>query len=150
MEVPSCLVDTNVLLRMTRHDDRDFSAASKAIIRLDQLRTRLCYTHQNISELWNVMTRPASRNGFGLTATETESHVRAIETSMEFLSEGGDVYRSLIAFHNVLGAQVHDARLAATMMVHGIKHLLTFKPSDFKRYTAVVTFQPEEVLAENW
>lgn len=149
MEIPSCLVDTNVLLRMTRQADPDFSIASQAVAHLDRRGTRLCYTHQNISELWNVMTRPASRNGFGLTPAEADSHVSAIEASMDFLSEGEDVYRAwrgLVALHNVLGAQVHDARLAATMMVHGVEHLLTFNPGDFKRYSAIVTLPPLAVL----
>jgi predicted nucleic acid-binding protein len=95
---------------------------------------------------------PASRNGFGLTASETESHVRAIEASMDFLSEGEDVYRewrSMVGLHNVLGAQVHDARLPATMMVHGIRHLLTFNTGDFKRYSSIVVIQPKEIIEES-
>jgi hypothetical protein len=39
----------------------------------------LHYTHQNIAELWNVMTRPLGRNGLGLTVIEAETEVRAIE-----------------------------------------------------------------------
>jgi hypothetical protein len=39
----------------------------------------LHYTHQNIAEFWNAMTRPVERNGLGLSVGETEHEVRAIE-----------------------------------------------------------------------
>lgn len=29
---------------------------------------------------------------------------------------------------------VHDARLAATMLAHGLSHILTFNTADFARY----------------
>ena len=34
----------------------------------------------------------------------------------------------------VSGVNVHDARLAAAMKIHGISHLLTLNPADFARY----------------
>jgi predicted nucleic acid-binding protein len=36
--------------------------------------------------------------------------------------------------HSVLGVEVHDARLAATMNVHGVGQILTFNTDDFTRY----------------
>ncbi len=33
---------------------------------------------------------------------------------------------------------VHDARLTAAMLVHGLTHILTFNISDFARYTISV------------
>ena len=47
--------------------------------RLPLARLPLLYTHQNIAELWNAMTRPVDRNGLGLIVSEAEREVEAIE-----------------------------------------------------------------------
>ncbi len=67
MVIVSCLVDTNVLLRLTRRSDPQHNLIDTALLRLALEGTSFHYTHQNIAELWNVMTRPPEHNGFGLT-----------------------------------------------------------------------------------
>jgi predicted nucleic acid-binding protein len=44
------------------------------------------------------------------------------------------VWKSLILKHSVLGSKVHDAKLVATMKVHGIGRIRTFDTEDFARY----------------
>lgn len=58
MAIASCLVDTNVLVRITRRADPQHSVVDTALARLAEQGTALYYTHQNIAELWNAMTRP--------------------------------------------------------------------------------------------
>src|SRR5664279_6554397 len=114
MAIASCLVDTNVLLRMTRRSDPEHQLVDEALARLASQSTTLHYTHQNIAELWNAMTRPRARNGLGLTVAEAEREVSAIEAGMSFLPDGEGVYRvwrRVVVQHGVLGVQVHDARL---------------------------------------
>jgi predicted nucleic acid-binding protein len=82
MAIASCLVDTNILLRMTRRSDPQHQLVDAALARLAFQGAILHYTHQNIAELWNAMTRPLSRNGLGLTITEAERQVRATEAGM--------------------------------------------------------------------
>ena len=79
MDIASCVVDTNVLLRITRRADPQHQLIVTALTQLASQGTTLHYTHQNIAELWNVMTRPLGRNGLGLTVIEAETEVRAIE-----------------------------------------------------------------------
>lgn len=117
MAIPSCLIDTNVLLRMTRRFDPQHSVIDAALAKLAGQGTTLYYTHQNIAELWNAMTRPIERNGFGLSADDAEREVTAIESGMKLLPDGEAVYREwrrLIVQHGVIGVQAHDARLAAS------------------------------------
>jgi len=57
------------------------------LVQLAAQSTILHYTHQNIVELWNAMTRPLTRNGFGLTVADAEREVRAIEAGMAFLPD---------------------------------------------------------------
>lgn len=89
----SCLIDTNILLRMTRRDDPQHKTVDAALARLAAQRATLFYTHQNIAELWNAMTRPLERNGFGLSVANADREVRAIEAGMALLPDNEAVYR---------------------------------------------------------
>lgn len=72
MPIASCLVDTNILLRITRRSDPLHNVVDIALARLAEQGATLYYTHQNIAELWNAMTRPVERNGLGLSVTEAD------------------------------------------------------------------------------
>ena len=58
MDIASCLVDTNVLLRITRRTDPQHPVVDKALARSAGNGTKFSYTHQNIAKLWNAITRP--------------------------------------------------------------------------------------------
>ncbi|HMD21501.1 MAG TPA: PIN domain-containing protein [Alloacidobacterium sp.] len=106
----------------------------------------LYFTHQNIAELWNVLTRPLAHNGFGLSKADAEKEVQAIEAGMTLLPDSERVYREwrrIVLDYGVSGTQVHDARLAATMIVHGIRHILTFNAADFRRYDDLIALHPD-------
>ena len=149
MAIASCLVDTNILLRMTRRSDPQHQLVDTALARLAFKGTILHYTHQNIAELWNAMTRPEERNGLGLTVAEAERQVRAIEAGMSFLPDGEAVYREwrrIVVQYGVLGVQVHDARLAAAMYVHSVSHILTLNVTDFERFSGLTAVHPGSIL----
>jgi len=76
MAIPSCLVDTNILRRLAKRSDPQHKVVDTSLARLAVQGTRFHYTHQNIAELWNAMTRPVANNGFGLTVAEAERQVR--------------------------------------------------------------------------
>src|SRR5438270_4169742 len=145
---PSYLVDTNILLRLAKQEDPNYSTIQSAIESLTERGTQLCYIAQNIIEFWNVCTRPATHNGLGLSIPETDSRVRAIERTMTLLPDHEQIYkvwRQLVIGNNVKGVQVHDARLAAAMQVHGVTHILTLNQPDFARYTRVTVVHPMSV-----
>jgi predicted nucleic acid-binding protein len=48
----------------------------------------------------------------------------------------------MVVAYGVSGVQVHDARLAAAMRVHGMTHILTFNPADFQRYPGITVVHP--------
>src|SRR3984893_7365310 len=127
-EGDSCLLDRNILLRMSKSDDPQQAAISEALHALIARGVRLCYTSQTLGEFWNASTRPLDKNGFGLTIVETDVIAREIERDLEFLPDSQavhDRWRRLLVEHGVKGVQVHDARLAASMYVHGVPKLLT-------------------------
>ncbi len=67
---PRYLVDTNILLRLSKKDDPYYGVVQRSTSALMGIEAQLCYAPQNISEFWNVCTRPASHNGFGLSIEE--------------------------------------------------------------------------------
>ena len=148
MAIASCLVDTNILLRITRRSDPQHKVVDTALGRLAGQGSTLHYTHQNIAELWNAMTRPVRRNALGLTAAEAEREVQAIESGMSLLADSEAVYREwrrIVLQYGVSGVQVHDARLAAAMYVHGVNHILTMNVTDFSRFKGLAAVHPDSI-----
>jgi predicted nucleic acid-binding protein len=99
-------------------------------------------------EFWNVATRPLDRNGFGLDHARTNLEIQRLEGLFELAADSAAIYpewRNLVRTIGVSGVQVHDARLAAVMRVHGLTHILTFNPSDFSRYPGVIPIHPSSV-----
>jgi predicted nucleic acid-binding protein len=86
------LFDTNILLRLTRRGDPSHTLIQHAVRQLLQQDASLYYCPQNIAELWNVLTRPMDRNGFGLTIRETEEEVRLIERHFTLLPDSDQIY----------------------------------------------------------
>jgi predicted nucleic acid-binding protein len=133
----SILADTNILLRRTQPDHPSHAVAVESIARLMEAGEPVYFTLQNISEFWNVATRPIENNGLGFSVTLTLSEVEKIERFLTILPESPDAYgewKRLVVKHNVIGSKVHDAKLVAAMNVHGIHRMLTFNTGDFGRY----------------
>jgi predicted nucleic acid-binding protein len=138
----SYLMDTNILLRIAHREDRDCRQVNSALERLLNEDAALYYTHQNVAEFWNVWTRPAAQNGFGLTGAMADREIRKFESMMSLAADsstGYDRWRELVLQYQASGVQVHDARLVATMLVSGIQNILTLNGADFARYGNLVT-----------
>lgn len=149
MAIASCLVDTNILLRISRRTDPQHKLVDSALARLAGQGTTLYFTPQNIAELWNAMTRPVVRNGLGLSVMDADLVVQTIESGMSFLPDNEAVYREwrkIVVQFGVSGVQVHDARLAASMYVHRVDHILTLNVADFSRYTGLTALHPNTPL----
>jgi predicted nucleic acid-binding protein len=67
---------------------------------------------------------------------------------MTLLPDDARVYatwRDLVVTHDVRGVQVHDAKLAAAMIVHQIPHILTLNAADFSRYPGIEAVHPAKI-----
>ena len=138
------LVDTNILLRVLHRTDPRHAIVRGATRTLRTNSHELQATSQNSTEFWNASTRPINSNGFGLTPTETGRLLRIAERIFPLLPDSPAIYpewRRLVVEYSVSGVQVYDARLAASMLVHNVTHILTFNTSDFARYA------PEGIVA---
>jgi predicted nucleic acid-binding protein len=148
MAVPAYLLDTNILLRLSLPGGAYDVVVISAVERLVAEGATLFYTLQNAAEFWNVCTRPRERNGLGLSIRETDRRLQLIEQQFLFLPDTEAAYgqwRRMVTECSVSGVQVHDARLAAVMIVNNITHLLTLNPRDFERFTGLTPVHPDKV-----
>jgi len=67
---------------------------------------------------------------------------------MTLLPDDARVYatwRDLVAAREVRGVQVHDAKLAAAMLVHQIPYILTLNVADFARHPGIEATHPAKL-----
>jgi len=84
--------------------------------------------------------RPQARGGFDRTTNETERCVRLFGHMGSILPEQPAIHaewKRLVASLGVSGKAVHDARIAAQMLVGGVSDLLTLNAEDFRRYSGI-------------
>jgi predicted nucleic acid-binding protein len=78
---------------------------------------------------------------------QTERKARLLEKHFQLLPDGlatHQEWRQLVVAHSIMGLQVYDARLVASMAVYGIDHLLTFNVRDFKRFPGIFAIHPSD------
>jgi hypothetical protein len=146
--VPSqCLVDTNVILRLSQPE----ALAPGFHHAVSYLRAQECTLYvafQNIAEYWNVSTRPVLHNGLGLNPDKVLRSLDVIRDELEIVTEDRETFDRwlrLVVDFRVLGRQVHDARLVAHMLVRNIPWLLTSNVKDFVRYSGIQAIDPERI-----
>lgn len=76
------LLDSNILIRWLQPRDPAFSVIEESIAQFAHEGSILCYTSQNLAEFWNVLTRPADRNGYGLTPIQADLHAQQVERTL--------------------------------------------------------------------
>jgi predicted nucleic acid-binding protein len=132
------LLDTGTLLRIPHRADPFHPTIREALRKLAGAGHTFVSSRQNFAEFWNVCTRPATaRGGFAFSAPETARRLRMLERFIAVLREPESAYtrwKELVLHHNVLGNQVHDARIAAVMSANRVKCILTLNEADFVRY----------------
>jgi predicted nucleic acid-binding protein len=117
----SCLADTNVLLRYVQQNHNMHGVAVAALDFLVGSGETVVIVLQNITEFWNVCTRPTDQNGLGLTPSETDKQVLLLESVLAVLPESPVVYpewRRLVVTHSVSGVRVYDARMRDLELVN--------------------------------
>lgn len=121
------VVDSNILvfianpLAPLRQDCLD------AVNKLGQRGDQPCVLAQNLYEFWTVVTRPVAARGLGLTTAQAESALINLKSLFRLLPDTSAIYAEWerLVQHAVSGKNTHDTRIAASMLVHGVTHLLT-------------------------
>jgi predicted nucleic acid-binding protein len=134
------LLDTNLLIRMTRPLDPQCGVARAAIQTLRRRSERLIVVPQNLYEFWAVATRPLGApplggNGLGMTPAQAAQWLRFFQRHFVYLPDQAQLsqlWLSLVEAHRVTGFRAHDVRLVAAMQSYGIMRLLTFNSAHFR------------------
>ena len=137
----SVLVDSNVLLRGVDPGDPDHQVALDAVGRLLARGETVYVVLQNLCEAWRGMTGAKGQNGLGLSVATAAAEIDRFEPLFTLLPEDVPAiyaeWNRLLRQHQVVGLEVYDARLAATVIVHNIDRILTFD-TGFSRYGVAV------------
>ena len=142
------LADTNLLLRGAETGHPMQTPALEALAALVRSSDVVYITPQNLYEFWVVATRPVERNGLGMTAAQAQVELTRLESQFSLLPDIPAVYREwrhLVATYGVVGVRAHDTRLVASMLAHGVTHVLTFNVADFTRYAEITVVHPQDV-----
>src|SRR5260370_14565981 len=96
----------------------------------------------------NILVRVSQRQDPNCEVKQSTIGVaELIEKSFALLpdtEQAHSEWRRLVVIHFVVGVKVHDARLVAAMLVHGVSNLFTLDEQDFKRYTRITVVHPRQ------
>jgi len=146
----SVLTDTNILLRSADPAHAMSQVATDAVYKLRRRGDQPCLVPQNLIEFRAVATRPASVNGLGMSQAQANGEIPRLQSLYPVFPDLPAIFSEwerLVNAYVSEGKQNHDARIVAAMLVHGIGTILTFNKADFLRYSEIVAFTPQEVLA---
>ncbi len=144
MAAEPVFVDTNVLVYASRPSAAQHAAAHAALTRLEGEGSTLWVSPQVLREYLAVVTRPQATSP-GLPMTTAIADVRRFRAALDVAEERPGVLDrllDLLAAHQTTGRQVHDANIVATMLEHGIRRLLTFNTTDFRRFARIIDIEP--------
>lgn len=141
------LFDTNILLRLAQKHHPQSQVAERALNLLLDRNEDIVVVSQTLVEFWAVATRPLSANGLGLTIEETAIEIENTRYFARLLPEVPvhAEWLRLVTSYRVSGKNVHDARLVAAMIVHGVEQILTFNGGDFARYAEISVLDPAQI-----
>lgn len=131
------LLDTNIILRSKQEDSPHYKEITEKLVKLISSGEELVVCPQVIYEFYVVATRPANKNGLGLSP---EIAIKEIENILETYSmpeENDQVFvnwQQLIYNYKVIGKNAHDTRIVAFMISCNIPKLYTINKKDFKRF----------------
>jgi predicted nucleic acid-binding protein len=135
------VLDTSLIVAATVEAHPSHVPATRFVDDLVSESSQLCISPQICREFLVVLTRqPVSNRLFTVEEAMTALDVWA--TGCLLLEETLAVVQecvSLVRRHGVLGKQIHDCNLVATMRAHGVQRLATRNPADFKRFHAEIS-----------
>ena len=97
-----------------------------------------------------VATRPVDANGLGMSTQWSAAQLTRMKRFFSILPDTADMFaewEGIVIQQQVSAKKAHDARLVASMKIHGITNILTFNSADFSRYPDIAIIEPQKVSA---
>jgi toxin-antitoxin system PIN domain toxin len=139
-------VDTNVLVYAHRREATEHTAAAAKLAELATARNAWAIPWPCIYEFYSVVTNRRIWKDAASTQKQAWSQIEAWTSSpsLRLLSETQDftaVLGALVERPRLRGPLIHDARVAALCLAHGVEALLT-RDRDFSLFPELVTKNP--------
>jgi uncharacterized protein len=138
-------VDTNILVYAHREDSPWHSAALSTVTSLAQERAPWAIPWPCLHEFLAITTHPrifVPPSPIVTACTQVDAWLES--PSLVLLAETDEYWKTLracIADGRIAGPLVHDARIAALCLAHGVRELWT-QDRDFGRFPALTTRNP--------
>lgn len=139
-------IDTNVLVYAAVDNAPLHDSAATALKRCQKNGTPCWVNRQVLREFMCIMTRPQTFQPLPTIKT-LALQVRFMERHFHVAEDTQQITSMLVALlekHGIGGKRVHDANIAATMIVHRIPRILTNNPRDFQSFSDILTVMPLE------
>jgi len=131
-------LDTNILIYSHREDSGFFDRAFECVRKLAEGSEPWAIPCPCIHEFLSIVTHPRIYNPptpLDLALEQVDAWLES--PTLELLSEQAgywETFRSLLCSSRICGPQIHDARIAALCLYHGVSELWT-ADRDFGRFT---------------
>ncbi|MDT3739012.1 MAG: PIN domain-containing protein [Candidatus Kapabacteria bacterium] len=136
-------IDTNILLYTKIEDNQFFEVSCNKLQNLHK-NNNLFISTQVLREYWAALSK--------LPNVSNPIHVSIIFDDIEYYMQNFIVLEDynttseklfhLAKEYKVIGKQIHDANIVATMLTNGIKSILTHNVADFNRYNKLINIIP--------
>jgi len=138
-------VDTQILVYSVREDSPDHVAASKCLRGLAEGDEPWAITWPNLHEFLAIVTHPRIyKPPTPLAEALLQIHYWQESPSLRLLGEPPLYFsylRQTLEASRVTGPRIHDARIAALCLAHGVRQLYT-ADRDFSRFPGLTTLNP--------
>lgn len=137
-------VETNVLVAVHRRDNAFHERATSALTELVAGGGPWAIPWPCVHEFHSTVTHPRKYLPPSGTEQSLDQIDAWIDAGARFIGEAGDHLdrlRQLVSDGHVVGGMVHDARIAAICLSHGVTELWT-ADRDFSRFPALRTRNP--------
>jgi uncharacterized protein len=138
-------VDTNILVYAHRQDSPFHAPAAASIVALSEGQAPWAIPWPCLHEFIAIATRPRIYDPptpLPLALAQVDAWLEA--PSLVLLTESPihwPTLRALLASGHIVGGRVHDARVAALCLQHGVRELWS-ADRDFSRFGRLVTVNP--------
>jgi uncharacterized protein len=144
MSVEPGIVDTNVLVYALDADAPQHQAARALLETARAASITLFTTSQILCEFYSVVTnsRRVSKPRSATDALTAISGLLAFLHVLPVPAHTVDGWMDLLRRHPVIGGDVFDLQIVATMQANGVQRVYTFNTSDFDAFTELSVVTP--------
>jgi len=142
-------LDTNIFLSATDASRAEHTSCRSILERAIVAGLHPVISGQVVREYLVVATRPVANNGLGLRPSTALDNVSEFQTCAHLLPESVEVTRHLLALlksANLSGKRIHDANIAAVMIIHGVTTIATANIDDYAGLPGVTSRTPTDTL----